>query len=204
MVTKISENKKVVKESYYDGMISLRELYNIKETINDLIDEMENNGITQISSSSNTYGLTNFIGTHSGFIDLDDPYQYLEYDEDEDDEESFEEGLSRQKVLNKLDQFVGQITVKAEDSDDLAQILQDQGVSYRVDDHLGKSNEGKHTFYLKYDSPRRREKLSYQLDSKYVLRQGESDYFVETNQGEVVGQFDTEEEARDFWETNLK
>ena len=204
MVTKISENKKVVKESYYDGMISLRELYNIKETINDLIDEMENNGITQISSSSNTYGLTNFIGTRSGFIDLDDPYQYLEYDEDEDDEESFEEGLSRQKVLNKLDQFVGQITVKAEDSDDLAQILQDQGVSYRVDDHLGKSNEGKHTFYLKYDSPRRREKLSYQLDSKYVLRQGESDYFVETNQGEVVGQFDTEEEARDFWETNLK
>ena len=204
MVTKISENKKVVKESYYDGMISLRELYNIKETINDLIDEMENNGITQISSSSNTCGLTNFIGTRSGFIDLDDPYQYLEYDEDEDDEESFEEGLSRQKVLNKLDQFVGQITVKAEDSDDLAQILQDQGVSYRVDDHLGKSNEGKHTFYLKYDSPRRREKLSYQLDSKYVLRQGESDYFVETNRGEVVGQFDTEEEARDFWETNLK
>ena len=145
MVTKISESKKVVKESYYDGMISLNELYNIKETINDLIDEMENNGITQISSSSNTYGLTNFIGTHSGFIDLDNPYQYLEYDEDEDEDEDFDESLHQESVSERT-----------------------------------------------------------QLDSKYFLRLDDEGCRVETERGSLVRHFATEEEARDYWESDLK
>ena len=78
-----------LKESYSDGRISRREIERAVDALQELLDEMDNAGVDSVSCSPNTYRLSRFLGTSSGYIDLTNIYQYTEefYDEDEEDEE---------------------------------------------------------------------------------------------------------------------
>jgi rubrerythrin len=86
---KENESSKIVKESltessWRDTDIHIDDLKRFRDTLNDLIEEMENNGQKFIHTQPNTYGLNDYIGTRLGYIDLEDIYSHL-YDNDLDE-----------------------------------------------------------------------------------------------------------------------
>lgn len=88
-VYKINESKKVT-ESYSDGMISIDQLREAISNLEELVSEMEINGIDGVKASPNTYGLGSFfLGTSSGYINLNDVYRYIPDTDDEDYEEGY-------------------------------------------------------------------------------------------------------------------
>lgn len=86
-VYKINEklkSKKKVDESYDDGKVSINQLREAISSLEELVTEMEINDITSVQASPNTYGLGSFfLCTSSGYINLNDVYSYVSYDEDE-------------------------------------------------------------------------------------------------------------------------
>lgn len=79
------ESLKEATESYSDGMLSIDQLREAISNLEELVSEMEINDISSVKASPNTYGLGNFfLGTSSGYINLNDVYRYLPDDEDED------------------------------------------------------------------------------------------------------------------------
>ena len=94
-----SKNKKktgkTLKESY--NRITVDDLDQIKETIEELIDELDYNGITEIRPESNTYGIgVPFIGTYEGYIDLGNWGKYAHESKEDEYDESFND-----KKINK-------------------------------------------------------------------------------------------------------
>lgn len=107
-VYKINNNKSLnkgrrVNESYYDGKVRIRELRSIMSQISDFISMMEDEGVDQIQSDSNTYGLsTPLILTSSGYIDLSNPEKYLG-EEEFDDDDDYDESLTESTDLSVTD-----------------------------------------------------------------------------------------------------
>lgn len=65
-------------ESYYDGRVSISDLQEIIRTLESLVESMDDAGISEILADPNTVGLTTFLGTPSGFIDLDNTGRYFD------------------------------------------------------------------------------------------------------------------------------
>lgn len=90
-IYKINESKKKVTESYSDGMLSIDQLREAISNLEELVSEMEINDISSVKASPNTYGLGSFfLGTSSGYINLNDVYSYLPDGEDEEEDEEYE------------------------------------------------------------------------------------------------------------------
>lgn len=83
----VKNESKSVNESYYDGKVSIQELSEIRDKVDNLIEMMDDLGMSTIKSDPNTYGLsTPFIGTSSGYVDLLNPEKYLDEEEFDDDD----------------------------------------------------------------------------------------------------------------------
>lgn len=102
-IYKINESKKKVTESYSDGMLSIDQLREAISNLEELVSEMEVNNVSSIKASPNTYGLGNFfLGTSSGYINLNDIYRYIPDSEDEYEDEEYESLKEGNPVSNKL------------------------------------------------------------------------------------------------------
>lgn len=63
--------------------VSVNKLRKIKEQLEEILDEAESRGATEVKTKPNTYGMNEFISCgYSGFLDLDD-YIYDLFDEEE-------------------------------------------------------------------------------------------------------------------------
>lgn len=80
----------IIKESYGDGRIERREIERSIRALEELLEVMNDTGIDSVFGSPNTYGLSSrFLGTSSGYLDLNNIDRYIEslYDEETDEEE---------------------------------------------------------------------------------------------------------------------
>ena len=105
--------------------------------------------IRNYTDSATIVGLVDDIVRYAKEDDLKDLYFERGYDELEDDEVvdyDLTESFNEKDILNKLDQFKSQITIKPEDEKALKDILLKKNISFKIDD----SKEGKLTFKLKY------------------------------------------------------
>lgn len=93
----VKNESKSVNESYYDGKVSIRELSEIRDKVDSLIEMMDDLGMSTIKSDPSTYGLsTPFIGTSSGYVDLSNPEKYLDEEGFDDDDEYESLSISRE------------------------------------------------------------------------------------------------------------
>lgn len=123
-IYKINESKKKVTESYSDGMLSIDQLREAISNLEELVSEMEVNNVSSIKASPNTYGLGNFfLGTSSGYINLNDIYRYIPDSEDEYEDEEYE---SLKEATNPEDYRV--VTVSMDVAMPSDKRLEDYGV----------------------------------------------------------------------------
>lgn len=102
-VYKINESKKVT-ESYDDGTVSIDQLRKAISNLEELISEMEINDIDRIKASPNTYGLSSFfLGTSSGYIDLNDVYSYMPGTEDYEEGYNIRSGKMKESLTEATD-----------------------------------------------------------------------------------------------------
>lgn len=86
-----------LKEGYYDGTVSVREIESFMNSVEDFYDAMTTLGINKINASPNTYGLRAPYGAfNGGFVDFDDYEKYFSDDDGSYDEGNFEESLSEE------------------------------------------------------------------------------------------------------------
>lgn len=89
-VAKLDES---LKEGYSDGTVSTSEIMDAINALEELVEMMDDAGVSSIHASSSTYGLgQHFIGFPGGFINYNDVYSYVSEDEDEDYDEDVDEG----------------------------------------------------------------------------------------------------------------
>ena len=108
-VAKINES--LEEEGFSDGRVSQSDIVNAIDALQGLLDEMETLDVDEITASGTTSGLGRFYAAFPrGFIDLDNTYQYLPGEQDEEEEEydeSLQEGSStedpRDEIKRKYD-----------------------------------------------------------------------------------------------------
>lgn len=87
-----------LEEGFSDGRVSQSDIVSAIDALQGLLDEMETLDVDEIIASGTTSGLGRFYAAFpGGFIDLDNAYQYLP-DEQDEEEEEYDEGLKVEAV----------------------------------------------------------------------------------------------------------
>lgn len=87
-----------LKEGYSDGTVSTSEIMDAINSLEELVEMMDDAGVDSIHASSSTYGLgQHFIGFPGGFINYNDVYSYVSEDEED---EYYEESLKNNYPSN--------------------------------------------------------------------------------------------------------
>jgi rubrerythrin len=135
-----------------DEILKVNKDYFINEDLSGKYSDKFRQFIRNYTDSASIVSLVDDIVRYAKEDDLKDLYFERGYDALEDDEVAdydLTESFNEKDILNKLDQFKSQITIKPEDEKALKDILLKKNVSFKIDD----SKEDKLTFKLKYKKP---------------------------------------------------
>lgn len=135
-----------------DEILKVNKDYFINEDLSGKYSDKFRQFIRNYTDSASIVSLVDDIVRYAKEDDLKDLYFERGYDALEDDkvvDYDLTESFNEKDILNKLDQFKSQITIKPEDEKALKDILLKKNISFKIDD----SKEDKLTFKLKYKKP---------------------------------------------------